>query len=89
MNKTLEDYKDEAERKGQDIAEQLSKALNSMTYDKEVIEGFVRGITNQHRTLQQSSMRAIYALLMEWAPIFNCLRDYKAEKKVFREVCRF
>ena len=67
MEKTLKDYQKEADRKGQEAAEMLSRALNTMTYEKETIEGFVRGITNQHRSLQQGCMRAIYALIMEWA----------------------
>lgn len=62
-----EDYKKEAYDKGKKIAEDLSNALNSMTFDKKVIEGFVDGVTQQHRTIQQSSMRAIYALIQGWA----------------------
>ena len=63
----LDDYKKEAYDKGQKIAKDLSNALNSMTFDKEVIKGFVDSMTQQHRTLQQSSMRAIYSLIQRWA----------------------
>ena len=63
----LEDYKKEAYDKGQKIAKDLSDALNNMTFDKEVIKGFADGMTQQHRTLQQSSMRAIYELIGRWA----------------------
>lgn len=63
----VEDYREEAYNKGEKIAKELSDALNSMTFDKELINGFVDGITKQHRTLQQSSMRAIMALIKEWS----------------------
>ena len=63
----LSDYKEEAYDKGEKVAKDLSDALNSMTFDKEVIKGFVDGLTKQHRTLQQSSMRAIYSLIHQWA----------------------
>lgn len=61
------DYKKEAYDKGNKVAIDLSKALNSMNSNKEVIRGFVDGLTQQHRTLQQCSMRAIYALIQRWA----------------------
>ena len=63
----IDDYKLEEHNKGIKIANDFANALNSMTFDKEVIEGFITGITTQHRTIQQSSMRAIYSLLMKWA----------------------
>ena len=63
----LSDYKKEAYNKGEKVAKDLSNALNSMTFDKEVIKGFVDGLTKQHRTIQQSSMRAIYELIGRWA----------------------
>jgi len=63
----LEDYKREAYDKGAKVALDLTNALNSMTFDKEVIKGFVSGMTQKHRTIQQSSMRAIYALIQQWA----------------------
>ena len=63
----LSDYKKEAYDKGEKIAKDLNNALNSMTFDKEVIKGFVDGVTQQHRTLQQCSMRAIYTLIQRWA----------------------
>ena len=63
----LDDYKKEAYDKGEKIAKDLSNALNSMTFDKEVIKGFVDGITKKHRTLQQCSMRAIFELIQRWA----------------------
>jgi hypothetical protein len=66
-DKTSEDYKQEAHEKGEQVAKDLSNALNSMSYDKEVIRGFVDKLTSEHRTLQQSSMRAISSLIMRWA----------------------
>lgn len=61
------EYKKEFYEKGKNVASELSSVLNSMTYEEEVIKGFVEGITLQHRTLQQSSMRAILVLISEWA----------------------
>lgn len=63
----LSDYKKEAYNKGEKIAVDLSNALNIMTFDKEFIKGFIDGATQQHRTIQQSSMRCIYALIERWA----------------------
>ena len=63
----MEDYKREAHEKGLKAAQALSKAVNNMTFDKEVIKGFVEGLTQQHRTLQQCSMKALYAVIEEWA----------------------
>ena len=64
---SMDDYRKEGHDKGKQIAKDLSNALNSMTFDKEVVKGFVEGITQQHRTLQQCSMRAIYAVIKEFA----------------------
>ena len=61
------DYKKEYYEKGQKSGVELTASLNTMSYEKEVINGFVDAVTSQHRTIQQSSMRAIYALIMKWA----------------------
>lgn len=58
-----EDYMREAQEKGRQIGSELCDALNNMTYDNEVIEGFIEGFTHSHRTLQQSAGRAIVVLL--------------------------
>jgi len=52
---------------GAEAAGKLTKVLNIMSYEQEAIKGFVETITNSHRTLQQSTMRAMFALIMEWA----------------------
>ena len=63
----MNEYEEKANDKGKEIGDMLTKALNSMSYDKEVIKGFVDSITHSHRTLQQSSMRAVMALILAWA----------------------
>jgi len=63
----MNEYAQKSHDAGKEVASLLTSALNSMTYEKEVIEGFVHGITTSHRTLQQSTMRGIYALIMDWA----------------------
>lgn len=63
----MNEHEERARQAGTKIANDLTKALNSMTYEKEIIEEFVKTITSSHRSLQQSTMRAIFALLMEWA----------------------
>lgn len=63
----MNEYEEKAFNQGVEAATIFTKALNSMSYDKEAIKGFVEKITTSHRTLQQSAMRAIFALLMEWA----------------------
>lgn len=67
-DKTLEDMRQEATEKGRNIAKELTNALNSMSFDKQVVEGFVAEITGYtHRTLQQSTMKGLYALMVAWA----------------------
>jgi hypothetical protein len=66
-DKSIAEYRAEGHEKGKQAAKDLSSALNSMTFEKEVVKGFVEGMTVQHRTLQQCSMKAIYAVIVEFA----------------------
>jgi len=53
---------------GMRVAKDICKGVNSMTYQKEFISGFVEEITTkEHRTLQQGVMRGIYELIKAWA----------------------
>ncbi len=63
----MTEHEEKVRQAGEDAANNLTKALNCMSYEKEVIEEFVKAITTNHRTLQQSTMRAMMALIMEWA----------------------
>lgn len=63
----MNEHEEKARKSGQEAAKLFTKALNSMSYEKEVIEEFVKEITTSHRSLQQSSMRGVFALLMQWA----------------------
>ena len=63
----MNEFEEKAREAGQNAANDLTKALNSMSYEKEVTEGFVTALTNTHRSLQQSTMRSIFSLLMRWA----------------------
>lgn len=63
----MNEYELKANEAGSKAAEDLMKALNTMSYEKETIKGFVDTITRSHRTLQQSTMRSIFALMMQWA----------------------
>ena len=70
MDKEIEkivNYEEDAYDKGKKVASDLTKALNTMTYEKEVTRGFVDEIIQSHRTIQQSTMRAISSLIMRWA----------------------
>lgn len=57
----------DAFNKGSKIAEEMLDNLNSMIYSEDFIEGFVNEITKSHRTLQQSTMRAVSKLILTWA----------------------
>ena len=63
----MNEYQEDAQEKGKKIANELTSALNGMSYSKDVIECFVKGVTSSHRTLQQLSMGAIFSLMMRWA----------------------
>jgi hypothetical protein len=39
---------------GRELAERLASALNRMSGEKEVIDGFLEGLSGTHRTLQQN-----------------------------------
>jgi phosphoenolpyruvate-protein kinase (PTS system EI component) len=86
-NKTIVEYKDEAYNKGEKIAKDLSDALNSMTFDEEVVKGFVKGITTQHRTLQQSSMRAMFAVMYQFSKMCES-GHFDARNKDTVEFCK-
>ena len=63
----------EGQERGKESADILTKGLNSFSSSgsEEVIKGFVSGITRTHRTLQQCSAHAIYALLKQWAEDYD------------------
>ena len=63
----MNEYEEKAQDAGVEAAKILTKALNNMSYENVSIKAFVNAITTSHRTLQQSTMRAILALIMEWA----------------------
>ena len=67
MEKEISTQQFDAEIEGKKIAKEFVNTLNSMTYEKDVARGFVEEVVNSHRTLQQSTMRAIYKLLEKWA----------------------
>jgi len=62
-----DEHIDKAIQGGSDAADKLTKILNVMSYEKEATQGFVDTIINSHRTIQQSTMRTVFALIMEWA----------------------
>ena len=63
----MNEYEERANDAGKEAAEMLTKALNSMSYSKEVTKAFVESITHSHRTLQQVTMGTMMALIMAWA----------------------
>ena len=82
MQETI-NYEEDAYDKGKKVASDLTKALNTMTYEKEVTRGFVDEIIQSHRTIQQSTMRAIYSLIMRWAD-----SNYDARNQSTVEFCQ-
>ncbi len=85
--KTMEEWEEEAYNKGKDIGENLTKALNSMTYENEITRGFVDSITSSHRTLQQSAMRSIHVLIMKWASMEES-GDYDPRNEATVKFCK-
>jgi len=72
----------ESRKKGWEAAEILTRGLNGSTgyEDEALIKGFVEGLTRTHRTLQQKSVKAIYAVLKAWAE--DCEKgDYDLRNK--------
>lgn len=63
----MNEHEEKAREAGRNAAKDFTKALNSMSYEKEVIEEFVKEITTSHRSLQQSTMRGVFALIIQWA----------------------
>ena len=59
--------KDEVKEAGFQLAQDFCKHINSFTNYDEFIEGFVQGMMQEHRTLQQGAMRGIYQLILAWA----------------------
>ena len=53
--------------KGREVAEALLGALNNMSYDKDVMDGFISQVASSHRTIQQSSAKLVFALIEKWA----------------------
>jgi len=58
---------DDAECDGIKVAKAFSDGVNSMAYRDIFMNGFVKEITQDHRTLQQGVMRGIYQLILAWA----------------------
>jgi tRNA 2-selenouridine synthase SelU len=52
----------------EEVAVQLMAAVNNMTFN---VDEFVAVVTNDHRTLQQTMGRVVFALIAQWAD------DYK------------
>ncbi|MCD6435272.1 MAG: hypothetical protein J7L15_02630 [Clostridiales bacterium] len=67
MEQTVYDIKEEYRQKGKDIGVSFCKALNIMSFDTEVKEGFVDVISSAHRTSQQGVMRVVMSLIEVWA----------------------
>jgi len=59
--------------KGIEAAKILTKGLNTLSDSdrKAMIDGFVRGITVEHRSLQQRGAEVIYAVIKQWAEDFK------------------
>ncbi len=53
--------------KGQRIAAELSSSLNSFSFQDELKKGFIDALMREHRTLQQSTMKVFYEVIMAWA----------------------
>jgi len=63
--------KKEAQDRGKAIGAALTDALNTYNYEKDLVQGFIEGVVGSHRTLQQSTMRALYALILKWAEMYE------------------
>ena len=77
----------DAHEKGKEVAKNLTDALNSMSFQEDVMEGFAEGMTQQHRTLQQLSMGAIYKVILKWAEMAENGR-FDDRNKATVELCK-
>jgi len=60
----FEDYKAEKRQQGVDLAKAMTQSVNSMSFEKEFMAGFIGEMTTSHPTLQQGVMRLIYQLMI-------------------------
>jgi len=68
---------------GEKMAKELSNFVNNFNCD---VDGFVREITNQHRTLQQNAFRLFMRCIVEWANRDDCQFDLRNEATV--KICK-
>jgi len=71
-NDIREKHEEKYRQIGKKMAKNFADSINSMTFEQEIIEGFVEEMTKRtHRTLQQSSAKLIFALVNEWSNMYN------------------
>jgi hypothetical protein len=63
----FEDYKAEKRQQGVDLAKAMTQSVNTMSFEKEFMAGFIEEMTTSHPTLQQGVMRLIYQLMIAWS----------------------
>ena len=60
------------------IIEDLSDFVNTMSMDNTVIPAMAQRLCRTHRTLQQSTIRLLYGLLVEYS---KCLEKYGTDPR--------
>ena len=59
--------KHDPEENGRALAREMFQKLNIMGGEKEFIDGFVAGVTREHRTLQQAFGRLVIRVMLKFA----------------------
>lgn len=77
MNKQTQHHRQQKERVENAMAE-LVNACNSMGLDSATAEGMLAGLLSQHRTMQQSFVRAIVTVFGEYRGLPCDLRNKAA-----------
>ena len=89
LNQINDDLGFNAKCDGIRVAKDFCNGVNSMTYQKEFVTGFVEEITTrEHRTLQQGVMRSLYELIKAWAEMGKKQGYYDARNEATVHFCQ-
>ena len=72
---------------GQEVAKDLFDALNWMSMEKEVIQGFMNQVQSTHRTLQQNFGGLLIAAIKHFAEMYD-KGWYDARNEALCKMCK-
>lgn len=69
----LDQYEVESVQKGKGLIKELTCLVNSMSLSDRVCEEMARQLACSHRTLQQSTMRLLYGIIVQYSKILETM----------------